>query len=249
METKIQFGGAGRDYKLTSAILIYSDLQNRNPDGSSAQEHFAATVHDVEHVGRGQPIIKPGQPVSIAALEHLMLSLGRSHAAGFIPENILSVGLDRMAWWCPAGRRRLWFKTYRNDEGHKELKALNGKLVHHPPLLFVVKGGLNVYALLRNARPKPDTAVYRAPYWNLGNGHMCNGDIKLPPCQPENIMGFDAAFFNSAFTHGRGEGLTHHKGGHTGLWTYLSKRKSRPDTEFWRTNLIRTRQTINAVLK
>ena len=241
METKIQFGGAGRDYKLTSAILIYT-----GPGGDDAHGGrdtlTAATVHDVEHIGRGQPIIQPGQPVSVQALERLLLSLGRQQAAGFLPETMLAVGLDLMAWWCPAGRRRIWFKTYKEDD--KELRALNGKFVHHPPLLFIVKGGLNVFALVEDKRPRAGTKLWRAPYWNLGEGHMCNGNLKLPPCQPENLAGFEAAFFNSAFTHGRGQGLTTHPGGHTAFWRELSRRKAKPDAAWWRKKLLPAKQKV-----
>jgi PRTRC genetic system protein B len=242
IETQVRYGGQNRDFQLESAILVYADTGNR--------AQYAASVHDVELVDR-RPVIKPGHPVTIQALEQLMRNLGRNVGAYFVPENLLSVGLDRMSWWCAAGRRRIWFKPSRQDDGkEKELKALNGRHVHHPPLLFVANArSLNVYALLRNERPRPDTIVYRAPYWNLSEGHMCNGDLKLPICTPENIPGFETAFFNSAFTHSSAGALTHHAGGHNGLWLELSRRKTPPDAKYWQRHLVRTPHTVRHAIQ
>ena len=239
MNTSLQFGNQGRAYLLTSAVLIYADKGDSN--------NIAATVHDVKHTGK-QPMIMPGQPVSVQALERIMSGLGRQTTNGFIPTHIIANGFDRMAWWCPAAKRRIWFKTYDGED--KPVKSLNGKFVHHPPLLFVAQNhGLNVFALPDNERPQRDTTLYRAPYWNLSDGHMCNGDMKLPVCSPDNIPGFEAAFFNSAFTHGRGEGITRHKGGHYGLWAELAARKTKPDWKYWRKNLIRSPKTISQAIK
>jgi PRTRC genetic system protein B len=245
METTLKFGGQARDYRLASAILIYADTGGSSQPWNSSN-HVAATVHDVAQAD-GRPVIQPGQPVSVAALERLMQSLGRQTGAQAIPENLLSLGMDRMVWWSRASRRRIWFNASHDQTG---LKPLSGKFVYHPALLFVAHThNLSVYALAGDRRPVPKTKIYRAPYWNLQNGHMCNGNLTLPACLPENIAGFEAAFFNSEFTHGGGGGITRHAGGHVGLWTALAARKTKPDEKYWRANLISTSQTLDQIYK
>ena len=245
MNTLVEFGGQDRHYQIKQAILVYED---------AASSAAAATVHAVELLpSRGsansRPIIQPGQPITILALETLIQSLGRGAKGGFIPPNIISLAMDGMVWWCPAARRRIWFKP-SNDTDAKRLKALNGKSVHHPPLLFKAENnGLNAYALVKNERPTPDIRVYRAPYWNLSDGHMCNGNLKLPPVAPENLAAFEAAFFGSAFTHSSDGTLTSYPGGHTSLWEHLASRKTAPDARFWTAHLRRTDNTVSQILK
>ncbi len=239
MNTLVEFGGQDRHYQLKQAILVYED---------AASSAAAATVHSVE-LHNSRPVIQPGQPITILALESLILNLGRGAKGGFIQPNIISLALDCMVWWCPAARRRIWFKP-SNDTDAKRLKALNGKFVHHPPLIFKAENnGLNAYALAKNERPTPDTRVYRAPYWNLSDGHMCNGNLKLPPVAPENLAAFESAFFGSAFTHSSDGTLTSYPGGHTALWEHLASRKTTPDVRFWIANLRRTNQTVSQILK
>ncbi len=125
MNTLVEFGGQDRHYQLKQAILVYED---------AASSAAAATVHPVE-LHNSRPVIQPGQPITILALESLILNLGRGAKGGFIQPNIISLALDCMVWWCPAARRRIWFKP-SNDTDAKRLKSLNGKFVHHPPLIF-----------------------------------------------------------------------------------------------------------------
>jgi PRTRC genetic system protein B len=252
MNAKVEFQEAERNYSIKSAILIYSDGKNS-----------AATTHDVT-LRHNQPTIEPGQPITIAALEMLMKSLGRQSGVAYLPNQVVNLGLDQMAFWCPAGRRRIWFTpdNWRVDGPAKGetldekkmaelerrlkqatlLKWLNGRFVHHPPLLFAVgiKGGdsLSVFAMAENARPTLNTKLYKAPYWNLSGGTMCRGNLKLPSATVDSIEGFERAFFNSAFSHSSAGILTRHPGGHNGLWEELAKRKTAPDAKFWRKNLV-----------
>jgi hypothetical protein len=76
---------------------------------------------------------------------------------------------------------------------------------------------------------------------------MCNGDIKLPPVAADNLGRFHSAFFDSAFTHNsQGGQLTVHPGGYIGLLEALAKRKTKPDTTFWVSHLIRTKQQVQS---
>jgi PRTRC genetic system protein B len=181
-----------------------------------------ATTHAVRRV-QGRHEIEPGTPVTGAAVAQLARDLGRHSRDVLLPEHMLAVNQERMLWWCPASRRRIWFKPA--DKDHKDLdrlKKLNGKFVFHPPLLFVARGGhLRVLAMQENRRPTAETRLFRAPYWNLdGAGHLCVGTARMPrEVDPALITRFEDGFFNSAFSHSHwGHQLTRHPNGHVGLW-------------------------------
>jgi PRTRC genetic system protein B len=245
MDTTVQFGKADRTYTLKRAILIYQE--------GDRTDTTAATVHNIE-LDKWKPRLLPGEPITVAAIEGLMRDLGHKNNAAFLPPQVLSLGMDRMAWWCPAGRRRIWFKP-SHDKDSATLKKLNSQFAHHPPLLFVADNGLSVYALAQDRRPEADTKVFFAPYWNLsgsdrnGGGHMCRGNIKLPRVATDNLAGFERAFFGSSFTHSSGGKLTRFPGGHNALWRELTTRKSPPDEKFWRKILVPTNTTVNQLCK
>jgi PRTRC genetic system protein B len=235
---ELSFGEAERHYSLEAAVLIYKDNDHST--------NRAATVHDIELL-HNKPHLAAGTPVTMAAVERFMEAFNKQSASSFIPEQVVMLGVNRLAWWCPAGRRRIWFRP--SDEKHKNLMTLNGKFVHHPPLLFVVgqRGGdgLAAHALTENKRPTPDTVLYRAPYWNLNDqGGMCRGNISLPSCSTKSIDGFERAFFNSAFSHTSGGLLTRHAAGHDGLWAELAALSVAPDAAYWKRNLVKTKRTL-----
>jgi len=248
MEVSTHFGGSSATFELKHAILLYED----------AGRAVAATTHKIANY-HGRPTITAGQPITVSALEQLIQSLGKSSGATFLPTEILSLGIERMVWWCPAGRRRIWFKPNgrfdknQSPEQAAETKALlklNGQFVQWPAFLFVASHGLSAFAMARSERPKPDTHLLKAPCWNLNDGGMCAGNIELPSVSPDNLAGFENAFFNSSFTHNsQGGKLTTHPGGHTGLWTELAARKTAPDTSYWRKHLLRTNHTVQSVIK
>jgi len=238
-----QFSDTPRRYDLKQAVLIYKDEQG----------DCAASIHEVRSAGgQGRPAgLLPGQPVTMAALEALLTALGRRVGGGFIAPEIIGVGLDSLVWWCPAGRRRIWFKPDKMFDKSppadvKRLLKVSGQFIWYPPLLFKARPDeLHVFALAADERPKANTRLYKAPFWNLHDGGMCNGNLKLPTVAADNIGRFQAAFFDSAFSHNSQGGLlTTYPGGYTGLLESLAKRKSKPKTAFWVSNLIRTQQQV-----
>lgn len=249
MKAALQLGETAT-YTLKSALLVYE-----------SNDSTAVTVHNIV-THNGKPVIEAGQPVTYGAIESLASALGRNLAASYLPPNVVSLGFGQVAWFCPGARRRIWFKADGRFDGTrqetgKELsdsqrsQKLNGKFVWSPPLLFV--GGdrtLQVFALAQNARPGPDTPVYRAPYWNLWDrGHVCEGNRKLANLPtPASIPAYEDGFFNSAFSHTNIKKVCNHPGGHAGLWTELSKRKTAPDAKFWRANLVKLDKTVNQVI-
>lgn len=248
MEVSTLFGGASVQYELKHALLIY--------EGSD--KNLACTTHKIANY-HGRPTITAGQPITVSGLESLIQSLGKSSGATFLPATVLSLGIERVIWWCPAGRRRIWFKpdnrfnknlTPQQTAELKALGKLNGQWVHWPALLFMAGRGLSVFALAANVRPEANTPLYQAPCWNLHDGGMCAGNLKLPTVSPDNLPTFEKAFFDSSFTHhSGGNKLTRHPQGHTGLWTELAARKTAPDLKYWTKQLVRTNHTVNSLIK
>jgi len=92
--------------------------------------------------------------------------------------------------------------------------------------VFKVCGSeLSVRALAENKRPRPDTPLMFAPYWNCdGGGRVCQGSMRAPGklCL-EAMKGWEKAFFESEFTHAAiGARLTAHPEGFLGLWRDLA---------------------------
>jgi len=236
-EVSAQFSEAPSRYTLKQAILIYQN----------DQKACAASIHDVDTAGGS---ILPGQPVTMAALEALLTALGRGVGGGFIAPEILSAGLDTLIWWCPAAYRRIWFKPNHDSEESKRLRKLSGQHIWYPPLMFRAQpDSQSAFALAANERPRANTRIYKAPFWNLNEGGMCNGDITMPAVATENISGFQSAFFDSAFTHNsQGGKLTFHPDGYVGLLEALAKRKTKPDIAYWTSNLMRTKNQVHNIV-
>jgi PRTRC genetic system protein B len=236
--------GTERTFKLSAVICLYREQNIFN----SSRETCAATIHEAATSNHKQ-VIGPGQPVTVEALESLAISLGRKLDSCLLPERVLSVSLARMAWWCPAGRRRIWFNpASKNEEG---LVKLNGKVVAHPNLLFCAGGrrygGLRVLAMADCARPTLQTKLFRAPYWNLdGDGHMCEGNVKMPDIiSPSMVDKYEKAFFESSFSHSHwGHQITTHPKGHLGLWQEMVRAKSFPPKY-----LLPSKINLNTLLK
>src|ERR1035441_6768134 len=113
-----------------------------------------------------------------------------------------------------------------------ELSDISGELFPHPALLFVVRSSvLHVRALFATQRPRPDTKLAAAPYWNIdSNGAVCAGTMRVPKSLTvTSIAAWQQAFFQSEFTHPGGGGrLTKRRGGTAGLWKGLAGKERFP---------------------
>src|SRR6202171_6860189 len=71
-------------------------------------------------------------------------------------------------------RRAMFF----SDSG--DGRTLNGKVFPQPALVFKVCGSeLSVRSLAENKRPRPDTPLMFAPYWNCdGGGRVGQGRMR-----------------------------------------------------------------------
>jgi len=93
--------------------------------------------------------------------------------------------------------------------------------------VFKVSGSeLSVRALTEDRRPRPDTTLMVAPYWNCDRqgGRVCQGSMRVPGnlCIAAR-RAWENAFFESEFTHAAlGAQLTTHPEGFLGMWRDLT---------------------------
>ena len=146
----------------------------------------------------------------------------------FLPNQVIARTPDLLAWWTPAAVRPMFFRA------GSELGCISGKRFPHPALLFVVHNNvLLVRALFSTIRPRPDTKLAAAPYWNIdSNGAVCAGTMRTPKSLAvTSIPAWQQAFFQSEFTHPGGGGrLTKRRGGTTALWKSLAGKRQFPSS-------------------
>ena len=144
----------------------------------------------------------------------------------FLPDHVVARTPDLLAWWTPAAVRPMFFRA------GSELDGISGKRFPHPTLLFAVRSDvLYVRALSASRRPRPDSKLAAAPYWNIdGNGAVCAGTMRAPKSLTvTSIAAWQQAFFQSEFTHPGGAGrLTKLRGGTTALWKSLAGKQRFP---------------------
>jgi len=186
------------------------------------------TLHEVIHDGDAARLAE-GQLMTPQMLLDLMAGLGRSAPAEILPARVLVRTAEMIVWWVPACERTMFFSDHGNDP---ILKNMNGKLFPHPPLLFKARGpDLWVRAIAKNDRPKAETNLCVAPYWNCyDNGVCCTGSMKIP--QEKSVATIDLweeSFFQSEFTHA--SGVRKHvrfRGGFLAMWQSLGGQKAFP---------------------
>ena len=208
--------GDNRTFALKQAVLLYQD-------GSRA----FATLHEVKHRGQETPYLCAGQSVTTGFLETRAKGLGASMGAEVLPENVLARTPELVAWWSRAQRRVMFF-----GEENAEAKHLNVKMYPHPALVFMIHGReLFVRALAEDSRPKAETRLRNAPYWNTdAHGRVCLGSMRVPTdTSAGSLSGWEHAYFASEFTHPSGAlRLTTHPDGFMGLWAPVAGRKRFP---------------------
>ena len=210
--------GSELELKLYQAVLLY-----KNNHGN----RYMATVHGVvQQNGDGSPLLGAGQLLSTASLRDLARQLGTGCPVEFLPDQVVARTPDLLAWWTTAAVRPMFFRA------GSELEGISGKQFPHPALLFVVRSNvLHVRALCGIQRPRPDSKLAEAPYWNIdSNGAVCAGTMRAPKSLTvTSIAAWQQAFFQSEFTHpGFGGRLTKHRGGATALWKSLAGKERFP---------------------
>lgn len=174
---------------LQGAILLY---------GEGPGQFSYATAHRIESDVSGRPVIGAGVPLNRMALIHAVREVAE-HAlpkGEFLTSTVLSISPSAVTWWCPAKRRRVFFKC--KDLGERSA------IVAHPALVFQASQfGFKVFALKGDERPVPESALFEPPYFNTwDHGKICIGSAHMPKqIDVASIKGWEDGFFNSAFTH------------------------------------------------
>jgi len=206
--------------------------------------HPFVTLHDVIHDDDG-PRLAEGQLMTPQMLCDLMAGLGRSTPVEILPERVLVRTAEMIVWWAPAGTRTMFF-TDRSDD--RALKKMNGKRYPQPALLFKACGShLWVRALDRNTRPKADSRMCMAPFWNCyDNGVVCTGSMKIP--QEKSVAAIDVwenSFFESEFTHA--SGVRKHTRFPSGLLAMWQSLEGKP--EFSSKYLVKLPETLSEFVR
>jgi PRTRC genetic system protein B len=161
----------------------------------------------------------------------------------FIDPHLLYVGPSTMAWWCPAGCRTTWFRS------NAPIGERHG-VTPHPALVFVVRESRwYVFALARDERPGPGTALRVAPYFNVwAGGQVCTGNVAVPDMPtPDALRTYEQAFFRSRFTHPNHPRICKYKGGGIALWAHLL---DHPEVTKFPTNaLLPQKETLEQAIK
>jgi PRTRC genetic system protein B len=196
------------ELKLEAGFLFYK---------SNSTHHIYATRHPARVID-GRPTLLAGSPVTLEQLSDIAeLADRRTSYRGFVHERVVYLAPNRLAWWLPAGKRSVWFKT-------TDAIGERAGITNHPPLVFVAeREEWSVFALRENVRPGPGAPLFNAPYYNVWkDGGICTGNVTLPDrVGMESIELFEDAFFRSRFTHPNNERLIHRRGGAVRLWLDL----------------------------
>jgi PRTRC genetic system protein B len=179
--------------RLFRAVLLYRDAQR-----------VLARAHPV--------ILEPGQAPRLGAgslvtgtLVDELLDLSDRRPLTYVPENVIALSRNAIAWFEPAAARTMYFKPSTD----LAVAAFDGQRIPQPPLVFIAQNrALDVFALAENCRPTLATPLFRAPYWNIfdgtrgGGGRVCLGSMALPDSlEPQATAAWTDAFFASNFTH------------------------------------------------
>ncbi len=120
---------------------------------------------------------------------------------GILPDNVLHLDPSEngsVVWYTKPQRQKLYFaESLRLENGMVALPALVWK---------ANKKELQIFALKGTAKPKAETPLYHAPFFNLyQKGYVCMGTvnvaIKSAASLEEFITAWHAYFFESYFSH------------------------------------------------
>ena len=210
MEISVSISGS-QNMTLSGAVLVYQ----------GGREAFAVWHPAKSTPTEGAPYLGEAQPLTTEFLRALSTGLGAYVAPEILPASVLVRTSELLVWWTPAQHRILFFGD------HSEAGSdLNGKSYPIPPLVFKVAGGsMWVRALDKDERPRGETKLKTAPFWNSNDsGEICIGTMRTPESSGvEAIEVWERGFFQSEFTHAYGAArLTNFPGGFLALCRRLA---------------------------
>jgi PRTRC genetic system protein B len=159
--------GNNCEFKLSETVLVY------RAGGGGA----LASVHRVKQDDSGVPYLAPGESLTTAFVRFLAQGLREQVKPEISPDNVLARTPDLLVWWSPPQQRIMFF-----GGTHQEARKLNGLVFPHPSLVFkVLDKNLFVRAVATSSRPRPETHLKTAPYWNTeSRGLVCAGSMRVP---------------------------------------------------------------------
>lgn len=169
------------------ALLVYTD-------------HTGTQGLVMQHALReenGHPVMAEGVNVTQDTIDSI-LRLNAMQTLTFVPEHVVAVGTNAIAWISPAQDRRMLFQGAYD----KAVAELDGQVLPQPRLLFIARGAhLYIYALPGTERPGASTPLYLVPYYNIfSNNLVCNGTMQRPQrLDVDSIPEWEHAFFYSNF--------------------------------------------------
>lgn len=148
-------------------------------------------------------------PLTVREAQSLAKALDtREHAGkaflrpeGVLPDNVLHLDPSEngsVVWYTKPQRQKLYFA---------ESLGLENGMLALPALVWKAnKKELQIFALKGTAKPKAETPLYHAPFFNLyQKGYVCMGTvnvaIKSAASLEEFISSWHAYFFDSYFSH------------------------------------------------
>lgn len=160
-------------------------------------------AHEVGADGR----MEAGVPVTEELVGDMVAFFATKEATGakikgVMPECVLGCewGVERklLVWYDVPMKRMMHFT--------KDL-GIDSGMAWQPGLVYVwMDGGLEIYAVVCDGRPRMDAVLYRAPYHNVnGNGDVCLGSARVAKPDKwtyEGVMRYvEHLFWGSAFSH------------------------------------------------
>lgn len=214
--------GQNRHFALHEALFIYHADQKPTWEAGST----FVTHHPVMTRGGKRAEIGPGKLLTTEFVQSLLQALGSQLPIEYLPDHIVARTDRVLAWWTPAQQRPMFFGKTQGDLHH-----LSGHIFPQPALIWMThEDELKVRAIKKSRRPRPETTLAVAPYWNVyDSGNVCLGSMRVPKVSTvDSIEQWEKSFYESEFTHGNVGRATRHPGGFEGLWKQLDGTEAFP---------------------
>jgi PRTRC genetic system protein B len=183
-------------YQPTAALVVFTTTGSESP---------YIEYYDMDKSGCP---INP-HPLSVREAQSLAKALDtREQTAkaflrpcGLLPPNVLHIdpsAQGNVLWYTPPQHQKLYFvESLGIDIGYAALPALVWK---------ADKKNLQIFALRGKGKPRAETPLYNAPFFNLyRNGSVCMGSVDVRIRQAATLEEFVSAwqdyFFGSYFSH------------------------------------------------
>ncbi|MCX2681005.1 PRTRC system protein B [Galbibacter sp. EGI 63066] len=233
-------GSLGTLYHPKSALVFY---QSNKRENDTYVEHF-----DMDK--NGNPV--NAHPLSVREAQRLSKVLDTQEESrraflkpgGLLPLQVLHLDPSEngsVLWYTKPTKKNLYFIDGLGIPGGK---------ANIPSLLwFATKQHLKLFALASGRRPKANTLLYHAPFFNISSdGNVCMGTVDINILSSASLEEFTAAwedcFFNSYFSH-----LMHGHNPVRGNCVNLWKKLMETGEEFPKEVLKKNRMTVNDLIR